>query len=316
MDKLRDYYALTKPGIIMGNLVSVAGGFLLGSRGQVSITTFAATLLGVALVIAGGCVFNNCIDRDIDALMQRTRNRPLVRKRVTLAEALTLGAILALSGFLVLVLFTNPLVSLITLAGFLVYVVLYSLSLKRTRHGTWVGSLSGAVPPLAGYCAASHQLDVAGLILFAMYALWQFPHAYAIAVLHLQDYARASIPVLPVVRGVARIKRHMPAYVAAFTACALLLFFTHNVGWGYLTVLLAMGFAWMRSAWHGRNGEDDRRWARKSFGYSVLMIMALSIMMSVDFASPRASIQSAPLATASSLQPASKIIIAFLGFAP
>ena len=300
MDTLRDYVSLTKPGIILGNLISVVGGFLLGSHGQVNGSVFAATLLGVALVIGGGCTFNNCIDRDIDALMRRTRNRPLVQKRVSLAEALALGLLLSLCGFALLALFTPPLVSLITAAGFIVYVGLYSLGLKRTRHGTWVGSLSGAVPPLAGYCAASAHLDMAALILFAMYAVWQFPHAYAIAVLHLQDYARAAIPVLPVVQGVARIKRHMPAYVALFTASGLLLFLTHNAGWGYLAVLLGLGFAWMRSAWINRRGGDDRRWAKTSFLYSVVMIMALSLMMSVDH----------------SLRPASQTITAFLGFGP
>ncbi len=300
MDTLRDYLSLTKPGIILGNLISVVGGFLLGSHGQVNGTVFAATLLGVALVIGGGCTFNNCIDRDIDALMRRTRNRPLVQKRVSLAEALALGLLLTLCGFALLALFTPPLVALITAAGFIVYVGLYSLGLKRTRHGTWVGSLSGAVPPLAGYCAASGRFDMAALILFAMYAVWQFPHAYAIAVLHLQDYARAAIPVLPVVQGVARIKRNMPAYVALFTASGLLLFLTHNAGWGYLVVLLGLGFAWMRSAWINRRGDDDRRWAKTSFLYSVVMIMALSLMMSVDH----------------SLRPASQTITAFLGFGP
>ncbi len=282
MSALRDYGSLTKPGIIMGNLVSVVGGFLLGSHGQVNGAVFVATLLGVALVIGGGCTFNNCIDRDIDALMWRTRNRPLVQKRVSLGGALTLGTLLALGGFALLALFTPPIVGLITAAGFIVYVGFYSLGLKRTRHGTWVGSLSGAVPPLAGYCAASPHLDMAALILFAMYAVWQFPHAYAIAVLHLQDYARAAIPVLPVVQGVARVKRYMPAYVALFTASGLLLFLTHNAGWGYLAVLLGVGFAWMRSSWNSRHGEDDRRWAKTSFVYSVVMIMALSLMMSVD----------------------------------
>ncbi len=300
MDTLRDYLSLTKPGIILGNLISVVGGFLLGSHGQVNGGVFAATLLGVALVIGGGCTFNNCIDRDIDALMRRTRNRPLVQKRVSLAEALALGLLLTLCGFALLALFTPPLVALITAAGFIVYVGLYSLGLKRTRHGTWVGSLSGAVPPLAGYCAASGRFDMAALILFAMYAVWQFPHAYAIAVLHLQDYARAAIPVLPVVQGVARIKRNMPAYVALFTASGLLLFLTHNAGWGYLVVLLGLGFAWMRSAWINRRGDDDRRWAKTSFLYSVVMIMALSLMMSVDH----------------SLRPASQTITAFLGFGP
>ena len=210
MGTFRDYLGLTKPGIIFGNLVSVAGGLFLGSRGQPNWLTFAATVAGIALVIGGGCALNNFIDQDIDALMLRTRNRPLVQKKIPAAHALILGLLLAIFGLSLLALFTNMLATLITFAGLLVYVVLYSMWLKRSPHGTWVGSLSGAVPPLAGYCAASGQLDTAGLILFAIYAFWQFPHAYAIAILHLQDYARASIPVLPVVRGVARVKRDMP----------------------------------------------------------------------------------------------------------
>ena len=283
MGTFRDYLDLTKPGIIFGNLVSVAGGLFLGSRGQPNWLTFAATVAGIALVIGGGCALNNFIDQDIDALMLRTRNRPLVQRKIPAAHALILGLLLAIFGLSLLALFANMLATLITFAGFLVYVVLYSMWLKRSPHGTWVGSLSGAVPPLAGYCAASGQLDTAGLILFAIYAFWQFPHAYAIAILHLQDYARASIPVLPVVRGVARVKRDMPVYVAVFTLCALLLFFTHNTGISYLAVMLFLGLAWTRSTWRDRKCADDRRWAKKSFGYSIVMVMAMSLMMSVDF---------------------------------
>ena len=295
MNTFRDYLHLTKPGIITGNLVSVAGGLFMGSRGQLHGLTFSATLAGIALVIGGGCALNNVIDKDIDALMLRTRNRPLVQRRIPAVHALMFGFLLSIFGLSLLALYTNLLTTLIAFAGFLVYVGLYSLWLKRTKHGTWVGSLSGAVPPLAGYCAASGQLDTAGLILFAIYAVWQLPHAYAIAVLHLQDYARASIPVLPVVRGVARVKRDMPFYVAVFTLCALLLFFTNNTGWAYLAVILFLGLAWTRAAWRGRKGGDDRLWARKSFGYSIVMVMAMSVMMSVDFVIPEPALQAAPL---------------------
>lgn len=292
MATFRDYLSLAKPGIILGNLISAAGGFFLGSRGQISVGAFLATLAGMALVIGGGCALNNYIDRDIDALMTRTRNRPLPMKRIPAVFAVILGLLLALCGLSVLALHANALAVGIAFSGFIVYVVLYSLWLKRTRHGTWMGSLAGAVPPLVGYCAASGRLDIAGLILFLIYAAWQFPHAYAIAILHLQDYATASIPVLPVVQGVGRVKRNMPAYVAAFTLCSLLLFFTHNTGWGYFAVLLFLGLAWMRAAWRGRKG-DDRLWARKSFAYSILMVMALSLMMSVDFVIQKPDLSSA-----------------------
>ncbi len=286
MNTFRDYLSLAKPGIIMGNLISAAGGFFLGSRGQVSFDVLFATLAGIAFVIGGGCSLNNYIDRDIDALMKRTMNRPLPQKRIPAMLAVFMGFFLASSGLVLLALHANVLAAGVALFGLIVYVVLYSLWLKRTRHGTWVGSFAGAVPPLAGYCAASGQLDAAGIILFVIYAVWQFPHAYAIAILHLQDYARASIPVLPLVRGVGRVKKNMPLYVAAFTLCSLMLFFTHNTGWGYLVVLLLLGLAWMRSAWRDSKG-DDRLWAKKSFGYSILAVMALSLMMSVDFVMPK-----------------------------
>ncbi len=294
MNTFKDYLALAKPGIIFGNLISAAGGLFLGSRGDFSLLTFAATLAGIALAIGGGCALNNVIDQDIDSLMKRTQNRPLVQKRIPTNHALLLGLALSVAGLAMLATFANMLTAWITFAGLLVYVVLYSMWLKRSAHGTWVGSISGAVPPLAGYCATSGHLDMAGLILFAIYAFWQFPHAYAIAILHLQDYARASIPVYPVVHGVARVKRDMPFYVAVFTICALLLSFTHNTGLSYLSVMLALGLAWIRSTWRDRKCEDDRRWAKKSFGYSIVMVMAMSLMMSVD-SIPKSGLNAVPI---------------------
>ncbi len=282
----KDYLSLTKPGIILGNLISAAGGFFLGSRGYPDFQLLAATLCGIALVIGGACTLNNGIDRDIDALMQRTRNRPLVKKRIPLIHAYLLGWTLALLGLFLLFHYTDGLAVAITGIGFAVYVGVYSLWLKRSRYGTWVGSISGAAPPLAAYCAASQQLDTAGIILFAIYVLWQLPHAYAIAVLHKTDYARASIPVLPVVRGINWTKRAMPVYIGLFTLCALLLFFTHNTGAIYFAAILFLGLDWMRVVWRDRNEADSRRWARKSIGYSIAMVVALSLTMSMDFSTP------------------------------
>jgi protoheme IX farnesyltransferase len=299
MAALRDYVSLVKPGIITGNLISACGGFLLGSRGAVEWGTLLATLAGIALTIGGGCTLNNCVDRDIDARMQRTCNRPLPQGRIPLQHALLLGAALCLAGIAMLARFCDPLTAIVTAMGLGIYAGFYSLLFKRTPHGTWVGSLAGAVPPLAAYCAASHRLDWAGVILFAMYAAWQFPHAYAIAILHLQDYARAAIPVLPVTRGAARVKRFMPAYVLAFTGCALLLYLTRNAGLGYLAVLLALSAAWFRSSWKGRTTTDNRRWARRSFGYSILMVMGLSVMMSIDYVVPVTHVPTPSLALAS-----------------
>ncbi|MDE1989938.1 MAG: heme o synthase [Betaproteobacteria bacterium] len=280
----RDYLSITKPGIVLGNLVSVAGGFFLASRGRIDWLLLLATGLGIALVIGSGCVFNNCIDRDIDCKMRRTRNRALVRGRVSLGSALAIGLGLGLGGSLLLYTLTNLLTVAVVLSGFGIYVGVYSLYMKRhSRYGTLVGSLAGAVPPLAGYCAVTNHFDLGAVMLLLMFSLWQLPHAYAIAILHLQDYTAAEIPVLPVAKGVPFAKKHMAGYVAAFMVASLLPALGRYTGLGYLAVALALGGYWLYVAWDGRNAVDDRLWARKLFLFSIVMIMALSLMMSVDF---------------------------------
>ena len=280
----KDYLSITKPGIVLGNLVSVAGGFFLASRGRIDWLLLLATGLGIALVVGSGCVFNNCIDRDIDCKMRRTRNRALVRGRVSLGSALAIGLGLGLVGSLLLYALTNLLTVAVVLSGFGIYVGVYSLYMKRhSRYGTLVGSLAGAVPPLAGYCAVTNHFDLGAVMLLLMFSLWQLPHAYAIAILHLQDYKAAEIPVLPVAKGVPFAKKHMAGYVAAFILASLLPTLGRYTGLGYLAVALALGGYWLYVAWDGRNAVDDRLWARKLFLFSIVMIMALSLMMSVDF---------------------------------
>ncbi len=281
---LRNYLRVAKPGIVLGNLVSVAGGFFLASRGSINLALLLATVLGISLVVASGCVFNNVIDRDIDGRMQRTRNRVLVQGLMSPQAALVYGTLLGVAGFALLYHATNVLATLIVLLGFIVYVGFYSLYLKRNSvYGTLVGSLSGAAPPLAGYCAVSNHFDLGAVILLLIFSLWQMPHSYAIAIFRLQDYTAAAIPVLPVARGVTAAKRQIVLYVAAFVVAALMLTVGRYTGFNYLAVAAAMGGYWLHMAWSGHKAADDRVWARKLFVFSILIIMALSVMMSVDF---------------------------------
>ncbi len=281
---LAPYLQITKPGIIAGNLISVLGGFLLASRGSVDPLVLLLTLLGVSAIIASGCVCNNVIDRDIDALMQRTRQRALVQGQVSPVAALQLAAVLGVVGF-ALLWRVHPLAMLLGLVGFAVYVGLYSLWLKRRSvYGTLVGSLSGAMPPVIGYCAVSHELDAAALILLLMFSLWQMPHSYAIAIFRLRDYQAASIPVLPVQAGIDVTRQHMVRYIVAFGLSTLLLTAAGYAGYGYLAMALLVGGGWCWLALR-QSGGDDPRWARHLFVFSILAITLLSVMMSVDFVS-------------------------------
>ena len=281
---LKHFIQITKPGIIFGNVLSVAGGFFLASKGNIDFSVFLAAVIGTSLVVASGCVFNNCIDRDIDQRMERTRNRVLVQGLVSLKLALLYATVLGIAGVSLLYTKANPLAALFAVIGFVIYVGFYSLYLKRKSvHGTLVGSLSGAMPPVIGYVAVSNSFDLAALTLLVMFSLWQMPHSYAIAIFRFNDYLAASIPVLPVKRGILVTKRHILLYILAFLVATLMLTVGGYAGLNYLAVAAGMGMYWLYMAWKGYKAADDTVWARKLFVFSILTITALSVMMSVDF---------------------------------
>lgn len=285
---IKPYLQVTKPGIIVGNLISVVGGFLLASKGSINGFLLILTLLGVSLVVASGCAFNNLIDRDIDPKMERTKNRVLVQGLASARVTFALATILGIAGFIVLYFGANPLAMWLSVMGFVVYVGIYSLYMKRhSVYGTLIGSLSGAAPPVIGYCAVSNNFDAGALILLAIFSLWQMPHSYAIAIYRFKDYQAANIPVLPVVKGIAVAKHHITFYIIAFMFATLMLSIGGYAGYKYLVVAAAVSVWWLCMALSGYKAQNnDRIWARKLFVFSIIAITTLSIMMSVDFMTP------------------------------
>ncbi|UKE83187.1 heme o synthase [Pectobacterium colocasium] len=285
---IKQYLQVTKPGIIFGNLISVIGGFLLAAQGRIDYPLFLATLVGVSLVVASGCVFNNVIDRDIDKKMERTKNRVLVKGLISLKVTLVYASLLGIAGFALLYIAANPLAMWLAVMGFVVYVGVYSLYMKRhSVYGTLIGSLSGAAPPVIGYCAVSNQFDAGALILLLIFSLWQMPHSYAIAIFRFKDYQAANIPVLPVVKGISVAKNHITLYIVAFAVATLMLSLGGYAGYKYLVVAAAVSVWWLGMALSGyKNAIDDRVWARKLFVFSIVAITSLSVMMSVDSMAP------------------------------
>ncbi|PIT57448.1 heme o synthase [Snodgrassella alvi] len=285
---IKPYLQVTKPGIIVGNLISVVGGFLLSAKGSINGYLLILTLLGVSLVVASGCAFNNLIDRDIDPKMERTKNRVLARGLASARVTFALATILGIAGFAVLYFGANPLAMWLSVMGFVVYVGIYSLYMKRhSVYGTLIGSLSGAAPPVIGYCAVSNNFDAGALILLAIFSLWQMPHSYAIAIYRFKDYQAANIPVLPVVKGIAVAKHHITFYIIAFMFATLMLSIGGYAGYKYLIVAAAVSMWWLCMALSGYKAQNnDRIWARKLFVFSIIAITTLSIMMSVDFMAP------------------------------
>lgn len=277
------YLRLVKPGIVTGNLISTAGGFLLGARGTVDIRLLAAAITGVALVVAGGCVFNNVIDRDIDALMSRTASRPMVTGEVGVATATAYGAALSAAGLLLMMLIAGRLAATVAAAGLVIYVGPYSLWFKRRSPvGVIVGSFAGATPPVIGYAAATGRLDGAAALLFLMFALWQIPHSDAIAIVRRADYAAAGVPVHPVRHGVAATKLRIVLVIATFGLASVLLPFAGFAGGAYLGAAVLCGTGWLAVALSGRTA-DDGRWARRIFLASLACLLVLCLMMAVDY---------------------------------
>ncbi|AOM85115.1 heme o synthase [Acinetobacter baumannii] len=284
---LKKYLFLTKPGILFGNFITTLGGFFLAAQGSIDILLLLLTLIGTTLVVASGCVVNNVIDQDIDTKMQRTQNRALVKKTISPIVALVYAFVLGVMGFSILWFGVNGYAFLFAMIGFIVYVGFYSLWTKRTSiHQTVIGSISGASPPVIGYTAVTHQFDVAALLLFLAYALWQMPHSWAIAIYRFDDYKNAGIPILPVARSIYRTKIECVIYILLFAAVLNGLYC-----FGYTNVFFLITFNALTAYWFylsiiGFKAENDQLWAKRFFLYSVILITLLSLSFSFTYQSP------------------------------
>ena len=272
---IRAYYTLAKPGIVYGNALAALAGFLLASKGEYDWVRFVLMLLGLSAIIASGCVFNNYIDRDIDARMERTKNRALVQAVIAPRNALAYGTILFVLGAAILAFYTNALTLGVACFGFFAYVVLYSLLAKRTTpYATHVGALAGAVPPVVGYCAVTNTFDLGALLLFVILCTWQMVHFFAIALYRSDEYAAAGIPVWPRVYGAASTKRQMVGYAALYVVAVALLAAYGYASRTYLVLMLLLAGGWFVLALAGLRTEDSSRSARRMFSYSLVLLLA------------------------------------------
>jgi protoheme IX farnesyltransferase len=273
---LRDYWRVTKPGIVAGNVISAATGFLLASGRHADPWLLAATGGGIALVIASACVLNNCLERDLDRMMSRTRERAIARGSLSPRAAQWYAAALGVAGGAVLLERGNLLAAAIVLGGFAVYVGLYTLYFKRrSPWATAVGSLAGAAPPMAGYCAASGHFDLRAALLGLVFCLWQIPHFHAIAIRRLDDYRAAAIPVWPAVKGVASARRQMTGCIIGYLGAGQVLGIAAGAPACY-AIGAAAALGWLHVAWRGSEAVDEALWARQAFVWSLVALAALS----------------------------------------
>jgi heme o synthase len=280
----RDYVTLTKPRIMSLLLLTGACGMVVGTQGFPGAGLFAATMAGLALACGGASALNHVLDRDIDRRMRRTGSRPVAAERVPPTRALEFGLALSALSFVLLASLVNVLTAVLALVGNLFYVFVYTRWLKRsTPQNIVIGGAAGAIPPLVGWSAATGNLTVTALLLFAIVFFWTPPHFWALALLIRRDYEAAGVPMLPVVRGERETTKQIVLYSLVLVAATAAPFLLGTLGVPYLIAALVLGAAFLALA-VGLRREPTPRRAALLFHYSLLYLALLFAAMAVDAA--------------------------------
>jgi heme o synthase len=280
---VRDYITLTKPRIMSLLLLTGAAGVFVGAGGVPVASTFAFTMIGLALACGGASALNHYLDRDIDRLMgSRTEQRPVASGRVPPERALEFGLALSAFSFVLLDSLVNLPTALLALAGNLFYVLVYTRWLKRsTSQNIVIGGAAGAVPPLVGYAGATGHLGWAAAAMFAIVFMWTPPHFWALALMIKEHYARAGIPMLPVERGERETAKQIVWYtlvlvIVTLVPAALGIF---GVTYAIAAAVLGAVFAWYALE---LRRTLERRSAAKLFHFSLLYLALLFVAMALD----------------------------------
>lgn len=279
--RAKDFLALSKPLIVGLLLITTYGGLVIGLKSWPSFSLTMWTLLGGALAAGGSSALNQYIDRELDKNMQRTAKRPLADGRLTDAEGLAFGLGLSLLSYYILACFVNGLAALLSLAGIIYYVILYSLWLKKaTVQNIVIGGGAGAIPPMVGYAAATGNLDWTAWILFAIIFMWTPPHFWALAIVRMKDYEKAGVPMMPVVRGEMETRRQIMVYTVELVAVTLLLPILDLAGNIYLVSSIILGAALIYAAWAvWRQGGNKVAWRMYKWSSSYLVFIFLAIVI-------------------------------------
>ena len=280
--RLSDYVALTKPRLNFLVVATSAAGYYLGTTGPVDPLTMATAVGGTALVAGGAAVLNQVYERDTDALMLRTRRRPLPDGRVAPLDATAFGIGLAATGLALLATRSNAFAALLAAATLVTYLLIYTPIKRRTPLATLVGAVPGALPPLIGWTAARGAITAGGLALFAIVFLWQVPHFMAIAWMYRDDYGKAGFPMLPVVEPDGRrTGRHAAIFALLLVPATIIPTIVGVSGRVSAVVAFALGLA---LAWLALQFAADRsdRSARRLFFASITYLPLIWIAMILD----------------------------------
>ena len=280
--RARAYYALTKPRVVSLIVFTAIIGMFLATPGMVAPQLLLAGTLGIALVAGAAAAVNCLVEQKIDAVMQRTRARPLPRGELTSLQTLVFSGVIGGAGLWILAHYANALTMWLTLATFVGYAVIYTVILKpATPQNIVIGGASGAMPPVLGWAAVTGEVSTEASLLFLIIFAWTPPHFWSLALYRTQDYAKAGLPMLPVTHGALYTRLQIVLYTLALVAASLLPYAIRMSGVLYLVAALALGGAFLFYAirLYYRYSDDL---ARATFRYSIVYLAGLFSALLID----------------------------------
>lgn len=279
---VQDYLAITKFKVVAMLVLTAWVGLALAPDVGRSLFFQGASLLGIGLLSAAAAVINHVVDSEIDSKMARTRHRPVAKGRLSKLHALSFAAVIGISGFVLLMLYANPLAALLTLFALVGYAFVYTLFLKRaTPQNIVIGGLAGAMPPLLGWVSETGQMAAAPWLLVMIIFTWTPPHFWALAIARKSDYERAKIPMLPVTHGIGFCKSCVLAYTILLSLVCILPYLIAMSGWFYLLVACVLNAIFIFKAIQLKFAAKEHT-AMALFRFSIIHLMLLFVALFID----------------------------------
>jgi protoheme IX farnesyltransferase len=278
----RDYYALCKPNVVALIVFTAVVGMLLAAPGMVPLDALVFGTIGIGLAAASAAAINHVVDRKIDAIMGRTSNRPLPQGMVSSRDALAFALMIGATAMLILAVLVNPLTALLTFLSLIGYAVVYTMYLKRaTPQNIVIGGAAGAAPPVLGWVAVTGSVDPGALLLFLIIFTWTPPHFWALAIHREEEYRKVDMPMLPVTHGSDFTRLQILLYTVLLLVVTLLPYGYGMSGGLYLGGAMVLGLGFLYYAVRLYRNDDDRM-PMRTFGYSIVYLMALFALLLVD----------------------------------
>lgn len=279
---LRDYLKLCKPRVVLLMLLTVVAGMYLAAPGEISGFLVLISVTGIGCAAASAAAVNHLVDRRIDAIMVRTRQRPVAKGRVSTLQAVCFASFLGIMGLFLLFKYVNALTAVLTFFTLIGYAGVYTGFLKRaTPQNIVIGGLAGAAPPLLGWTAVTNQLNPEALLLVLIIFIWTPPHFWALAIYRFEDYRHAEIPMLPVTHGIGFTKLHVLLYTVLLLLVSILPYLIGMSGLLYLAAALVLGFRFLY--WSVKlYRKDDPRIAMHTFRFSIVYLLLLFVFLLLD----------------------------------